>query len=68
MYQPKECIEYDKSISYKNWAIHLRTDNHLSNVARCKIMIERKLEAEAAERVKQEHLLTAKKYNETWYT
>ena len=52
----KECIECNKFISYKNWAIHLRTEIHADNVARYKILFNRQLEQLEKERKQEEHM------------
>ena len=56
----KECIQCSKSISYKNWAVHLRTDKHIDNVERCKILVSRQLEQLEKERKEQERMNVTK--------
>lgn len=55
MYKPKNCIVCQTTITYKNWATHLRSDKHTTNNARCNIMLEQKREEERVERLQQEH-------------
>ena len=55
----KECIECSKFISYKNWAIHLRTDKHVENVARCKIICDRQLQRIDKDREEKERMHAA---------
>ena len=56
MQKAKECIECSKFISYKNWAIHLRTDKHTENVARCKILFNRQLAQMEKDREEKERM------------
>ena len=52
----KECNECNKSVSYKNWSKHVRTEKHIENIARFKILYDRKREQEKKDLEQEERI------------